>query len=147
MGRMKIIAIFVQGILMFAMTGRAAVQSDKNKQVLDRQKAFAAAILQSDWKKLETFCHADLIYTHSFGRVDTKSEFLTNIAKLRFEQWENETLSVNIYDNTAVVRSNLKVKLIAPNGEIQVSQQRTTDVWILQNQQWVLVAHQSTSYK
>jgi ketosteroid isomerase-like protein len=122
-------------------------QTDKMKAILERQKDFAAAILQSDWVKLETFCHEDLIYTHSFGRVDKKSDFLSNISKLKVEQWETESPIVKIYKDTAVVNSNLKVKLTRPNGEVQISQQRAVDVWVRHKKTWLLVSHQSTSYQ
>jgi ketosteroid isomerase-like protein len=142
------IIIFVTLVLIISGVIIIPAQTDINQQaVLDQQRAFASAILKSDWKKLEALCHDDLIYTHSFGRVDTKSEFLTNRAKLRVEQWENETPSIKVYKNTAIVHSNLKVKLTRPNGEVRVSQQRATDVWVLHNKKWLLVSHQSTSYQ
>jgi ketosteroid isomerase-like protein len=123
------------------------VNAQTKDSVAAKQKSFAEAIVKSDWKMLETFCHKDLIYTHSFGRVDTKDDFLRNIAKLKVELWDNDNMIINIYKNTAIVRSNLKVKLFRPDGEVQLSDQRATDVWLWEKRRWLLVSHQSTSFK
>jgi ketosteroid isomerase-like protein len=123
------------------------LQAQTSAQVLEQQKSFAEAIVKADWKTLEKFCHKDLIYTHSFGRVDTKEDFLRNISKLKIEMWDNESPSVSIYKNTAIIHSNLKVKIYTPDGEVQSSQQRATDVWLFEKKKWRLVSHQSTSFK
>jgi hypothetical protein len=87
-------------------------------------------------------------YIHSFGRVDTKADFIKNIARFTaIPRWENTDIKVTVYKNTAVVVSNLFVTLNMPDGTEQISQQRSSEVWIKVKKKWILLNHQSTSFK
>lgn len=129
-------------------TNAVKAQNTEQEQILARQMAFAETIKKLDWGNLPAFLSEEAIYIHSFGRVDTKADLLKNIARFKScSQWEHKNISVNIKKNIALIHSDLYVTLGLPDGTESSSQQRSTEVWIKQNKIWVLLSHQSTSFK
>ncbi len=120
----------------------------KIKEVVAQQAAFANTIMQTRWSELSKFLADEAMYVHSFGRVDTKAELIKNISRFKAcRQWENRNITVYVHKDIAIVHSNLFVTLTLPDGTEQVSQQRATDVWVMKKGEWLLQAHQSTSFK
>jgi ketosteroid isomerase-like protein len=136
-------------VLCFSLIhGQDVSQIKSKEEVLIRQQELAQTIMNKDWKSLPVFLAEEMKYVHSFGRIDTKTEFATNIARFtNVPQWEHRNITVDMLENVSVVHSDLFVTLVMPDGTSQVSQQRSTEVWKKTKSSWVLVAHQSTSFK
>jgi hypothetical protein len=122
--------------------------NDQIKKVLEHQTKLSEILTTQNWRELPLLLGDSMLYIHSFGRVDTKAEFLKNIAKfIAIPRWEYSDTKVQLYKNFAVVTSNLYVTLKLQDGSEQISQQRCTEVWKKEKKIWIMVNHQSTSFK
>jgi ketosteroid isomerase-like protein len=151
MKKSKHVQLFLLLIFCVLMTAQSLAQSTdsvKIKEVIARQAAFASTIMQINWNELANFLSDDLVYVHSFGRVDSKADLLKNIARFKAcKLWENKDIKVRLHKHIAIVHSNMFTTLTLPDGTETVSQQRATDIWVKQKGNWLLLAHQSTTFK
>jgi ketosteroid isomerase-like protein len=140
--------VFVCLIALFGFSFVLGNPVNKETSVIRAQQEMAATIVAQDWKSLDRMLTDDAVYVHSFGRVDTKSDLLKNIARFKsIHQWEYRDVSVRMYRGAAVISANLYVRLALPDGAEQSSQQRITETWIKQAGIWRLASHQSTGFK
>jgi hypothetical protein len=148
MKRLKILITISYMLLMSQSFAQVDKKSNETEKVITAQKNFAEILKTQNWTKLPSILGDSLLYIHSFGRVDTKVDFLKNIARFAsIPRWEYTEPKIQIYSNFAVLTNNLLVTLKMQDGTEQISQQRSTEVWKKEKRIWILVSHQSTSYK
>jgi ketosteroid isomerase-like protein len=142
--------ILLSTLLLFASYSFAQKhkKSSEIEKVQAAQKNFAAILTTQNWSQLPVTLGDSLLYIHSFGRIDTKSDFVKNIARFaQIPRWEYTDAKIQMHSNFAVLTNNLFVTLKMQDGTEQMSQQRTTEVWKKEKRDWILISHQSTSYK
>lgn len=103
------------------------------------------AMTKEDETTLNEILADDLIYTHSSGRVETKAEFIGNLAsgRTKYVSFERDDVKIRQYGDTAVVTGFAKVH-VTSNGRDLRFQVRFLDVYAKRNDTWQMVAWQST---
>lgn len=81
-------------------------ENDSRKQVAETEAAYQRAILASDVKTLESIVHPSYIWTHTTGQQDNRQKLLGDLTsgKLKYSKLETNSIVVNIYGDTAIVR-------------------------------------------
>ena len=89
--------------------------------------------------------HPNLVYIDYDGSRMTKDEFIASVKApaLHPEQIVNESMTANVYGNSAVVTGVYREKGVK-NGRPYQRRGRFTDTWVYQSGSWVCVASQST---
>lgn len=101
--------------------------------------------LKADVRSLDQLLADDWILTHSDGRVQTKSEYLGELAsRSRTNQAiANENVSLRAYGNTAIV-TGVSVQSGVSNGKPWNGRFRFTRVWIQRDERWTMIASHSS---
>ena len=117
----------------------AADPADAVRKVAD---GWYAAAVKQDGAALNQFLADDLSYTHAGGKVQTKSEYIAGVmtGPPHYESMTYSDMKIKVYGKTAVLTANADVKLVnSPLFRV-----RTLHVYVENNGQWQLVAHEST---
>jgi hypothetical protein len=145
--KLRILAVIVSFPLSFCW-GQNFKNDKTITEAIAAQKQFFQVLMMQKWEDLPALLGDEMKYIHSFGRIDTKTEYMTAIKRFpAIPQWEHTNINVNCYKNTCVVFSDLLVTLTMPDNSTQKSQQHSVEVWHKRKKQWVMVSHQSTSFK
>lgn len=83
-----------------------AAEEEARKQAGETEAAYQRAILASDVKALEGLLHPSFIWTHTTGQQDNREKMLGELTsgKLKYSKLETNSVVVNVYGDTAVVR-------------------------------------------
>ena len=103
------------------------------------------AMTRQDVQALEGILADDLSYTHSTGRLESKSEFISSLTsgRTKYQSIERDDVKVRQYGDAAVVTGSAKFHVNA-NGQDIKFQVRFTDVYAKRDGAWQMVAWQST---
>ena len=110
-------------------------------QALERE--LRDALLASDTRALDSMFSDDFIYQHASADVNMKDHFLRRIGEheLKFVVLEPSDVNIRVYKDAAVVTGQLTIRITKfRNNAIR----RFTRVYIRDNGQWKVVAHQSS---
>jgi ketosteroid isomerase-like protein len=141
--RSVIIFCFVSG--WWLLPGPALAQTAKVAQwvrELDRQR-FEAQI-KKDTARLNQLLADDLIYTHSSAVVETKPEFVANVAngKWDYRQANLSNVQVRVMGQTAIITGRGDL-VMANNGQPQNVNLLFTNVYVKRKGQWRMVSWHS----
>lgn len=116
-------------------------------EVHQAMEAWRVATLAQDAPALERLLHPQLIYSHSSGRLESKSD-IVNLAKAKkLPNTSMTTLGdqpVLFFGQTAIVRGNMDVGSKAADGSPTLLHLNVLYVWTRTPQGWQLVARQAT---
>jgi ketosteroid isomerase-like protein len=103
------------------------------------------AMLQVDTEDLNRILAEDLTYTHSNGKVDSKSELIASLksGERRYQRIEPEDVKVRLYGNTAILTGRAKLKTVSKGQETSF-QIQFTNVYAKESGRWQMVAWQSS---
>lgn len=109
--------------------------------VTNLEQQWEDALTKSDSNALEKLYDSTLIYTHSNGKVDTKSSYISAIraGTIKYEWMKRDEIRVNLYNQSAVVACHWQVRV---NGVTMNA--RYLHVYVQTPDGWKLVAHEST---
>lgn len=99
-----------------------------------------------DSAKLDAMVVADVSYAHSSGVVQNKKEMMQEAVNspTTYKNIEIERGTISIYNNTAVLRHNLRGVSVAPNGGAESPLNLgILQVWRKENGQWKIWARQA----
>lgn len=137
-------------MVLFGCTFLASAQENKNldsleNAVLKVESQWEEALTNANASALEKIYDDTLIYTHSSGKVDTKSSYISAIkaGATRYESMKRDDIKVSVYGQAAVVTCHWDVH-IASNGNKIDMNARYLHVYIRHKDGWKLVAHEST---
>lgn len=119
--------------------------SDPADEIGQAEQKWMAAIIGKDQQVLEEILSPDLIYTHSSGIVETKSQYITSVCggSLRYDTVTYDAPVIRIYGITGVMAT--KATMVGMNkGQPFNAQMRVLHVWVKEAGKWALVAHQTT---
>ena len=104
-----------------------------------------AAMVDVDSVVLEQVLSDDLVYAHSNGIVQSKSELIGALISGRFDYREVTThgLAVRVYGNAAVITGAADIEVGVGEKTIRASL-LFTDIYIRQGGVWRMVSYQST---
>jgi ketosteroid isomerase-like protein len=119
----------------------AAVQDE----VVQAEKAWAAAVLKGDHAALDKLLAEDLIYTHSSSVVESKSVYFGKLKSgaLKYDSLEHEGIKVVPYGNSAVLHCRVRMSGVS-EGQPFTAYAVMVHFWVKQGGSWKLVAHQAT---
>lgn len=107
-------------------------------------KRFAAQV-KNDVDTLATLLADDLVYTHSSSVVDGKTTYIDSLrtGKTKYESIEPSDVKVRVYGNTVIVNGMAKLA-VTSGGATNRFSLRYTDVWVMRDNKWQMVAWQAT---
>ena len=113
--------------------------------VLDAERRWAQSLVKGDLETLGRLYADDLVYVHSGGNVESKTEFLDRVRKggLKYQKVELVDPRVRVYGEAAVVNGAFDVSVIV-NGQPTTHRVIYVHVYARKDGEWRLVAHQTT---
>ena len=134
-------------LLFFLSLGAAgALMAAAADEVKKAETEWADAVKRQDMAALNRILSDDLVYTHSTGIIDSKSEYLNKMKSgaQKYEAIEHSDTKIRTYgDDTGVV--NTRVRMAGATKGVPFNNQLLmTHVWVKKDGRWQLVAHQTT---
>jgi hypothetical protein len=134
-------------ILLFSLPFvlKVNAQSDDPKmQVMLKMRDLKDALIAKDSVSLASLLNDDVSYGHSNGLIQTKLQLIGDVMSgvQDYKTIESSELNVRMYDNTAIVTTNVKVNLNFAGKPTNLSLY-VTSTWVKINGNWELVARQS----
>lgn len=131
-------------VLFLAAIAQAAAPKAE-QEVLAAMQSWKQGMLKRDAATLDKIFHADLTYSHSNGRTETKAEAIEAASKGAAVAESIEILEQNVrtYGNTALVKAKIDIKNVT-NGQATLLHLSVLHVWLKTPKGWQLVARQST---
>jgi ketosteroid isomerase-like protein len=112
------------------------------------ETAWTTAIKTRDGQALDALLSDQLIYAHSTGIVDSKSDYITKVTsgRQRYEGARHENMTIREYGDTVIVHARMHMWGTNQSGKFDdiVMAMHT---WIKRAGKWQLVAHQTTKIK
>lgn len=137
------IAVGALALFVPALTAQSAEEAVQNAE-----KAWASAAGRGDHTALAHLISDQLLYGHSSGLVENKSEYLDKIRNgtRKYQSIEHKNMVVKVFGNTAMVHATVRF--------LGTSQDKTFDdlvmllhLWVKQDGRWQLAGHQSTQLR
>ncbi|MFO1497797.1 MAG: nuclear transport factor 2 family protein [Verrucomicrobiota bacterium] len=112
---------------------------------LQLEQQWEDALTRSDISALDKLYDAEITYTHSNGKVDTKSSYLRSIQSgaTKYQSMKRDDIKVSVYGQAAVVTCHWEVHVVASGNKMDMTG-RYLHVYVQQKDGWKMVAHQST---
>jgi ketosteroid isomerase-like protein len=130
---------FVSLVLLLAASLYGAEPSDDVRQTAE---GWYRAAVKQDAAALNKLLSDDLTYCHAGGKMQTKSEYIAAVMNgpSHYESMTFTDMKIRLYGKTAILTGSVDVKLTnAPVFSV-----RTLHVYVENNGQWQLAAHEST---
>jgi ketosteroid isomerase-like protein len=115
--------------------------ADAGTAVKESSASWRKAVIKQDKAMLEKMLANDLVYAHSSGKTESKSEYIAAVTTgpSRYESFTETNTVVRVYGKAAILEGNVEVK---PPGR-QAYKVRTLEVYINDGGTWKMTAHQS----
>lgn len=113
--------------------------------VLKMEQQWEDALTKSDTAALDKLYDEKIVYTHSSGKVDTKSSYINTIKSgaTKYESMKRDDIKVTVYGKTAVVTCHWEVHVLAQGNKLDLNA-RYLHVYVQEGDGWKMVAHEST---
>jgi ketosteroid isomerase-like protein len=100
------------------------------------------AAVKQDAAALKRLLSDDLTYCHAGGKMQTKAEYIASVmdGPPHYESMTFNDMNIRLYGKTAILTGTVDVKLV----NTPVFRVRTLHVYVENNGQWQLAAHEST---
>ena len=112
-------------------------------RILSLENAWNGAEVNRDMRSLDLLIPATFVYTESDGSFMNKSQWMAQIRVNQYQRMANTGVSVQVYEDAAVVTGEYREKLQV-KGKMVVRSGRFTDTWIRRDGDWKCLASQST---
>jgi ketosteroid isomerase-like protein len=129
--------------------GAALAQAGDEAAVAQAVESFRKAVLSKDRKQFETLIADQVIYGHSDGRTETKTQYIDDATgqRVKWTSVELANQTIRVTGDTAIVRHNYvgdseRAGAKAPTTRIGVMM-----VWQKQGGHWKLLARQAYPMK
>ncbi|MFN3322365.1 MAG: nuclear transport factor 2 family protein [Bryobacteraceae bacterium] len=121
------------------------VLATASEEIRKAEEAWVTAITKNDGAAMGRILSDDLVYAHSTGLVESKREYIAALSSgnQKYAAVTYEDTNIRTYGDTAVV--NAKVRMTGTTkGQPFDNRLLMMHVWVKQQGQWRLVAHQTT---
>jgi ketosteroid isomerase-like protein len=137
--------IVLYAALLASIFQTCLAQDKKAEAILKLEQQWDDALTHSDTAALQKLYDDTLIYTHSNGKVDTKSSYIQAIQSgaTKYESMKRDDIKVTVYPETAVVTCHWEVRVGSPGNPTELNA-RYLHVYVHRKDGWKLVAHEST---
>jgi ketosteroid isomerase-like protein len=142
---MRRFALCLAGVLVLGYTAaRPQSGGQAEAEVKAAEQAWAKAATENDQAALANVLAPKLVYTHSTGLIESKSEYMKAVDTFqKYKAIEFENMRINVYGNAAIVNS--KARMVGTTrGTPFDNQLLIIHVWVKQGGKWQLAAHQTT---
>jgi len=123
------------------------LQAQKNTEdeIKQSEQKWIAAVKNQDRRAMGEILAKELVYTHSTGLVEDKSQYIAAVTSgnQKYDAIEYEAPVIRTYGNMAVVATKV-VMTGSTKGQPFNNRLRLLHVWVKQGGKWSLVAHQTT---
>lgn len=142
---MKVLCLILGGAVWATTVSNLAAQSRPAEEIRQAENQWIAAIKAHDQAALDKILSKDLVYTHSSGVVENKSQYIAAVTSgnQKYSSVEYETPAIQIYGATGVLATSARMTG-STQGVPFDNRLRLLHVWTKQGGSWVLVAHQTT---
>jgi len=105
------------------------------------------AMTDGDVGTLDELFAADLVYTHSDARADTKQSYLDKLAGgyFKYGPISHPEISIVVHGDCVLVFGDMRGE-VQLDGQMRVLNNKSLSVWVRQEGRWVLLAYQPTKY-
>ena len=124
---------------------RLAQAATTEEDIRKAEKAWSAAVTATDFAALDRILGDQLIYAHSTGAIESKSEYLGRLRSgaQKYDTIEHQSTTIRIYGDSAVAHSRARMAGKS-NGNPFDDRLMMMHFWVKQGGSWRLVAHQTT---
>jgi hypothetical protein len=129
-------------LLTVSLATIAASADDPTALVKEAAAGWQLGAVKQDPAALKRFLADDLQYAHAGGQVQNKEQYMAAVLKgpPRYETFTFADLKIQFYGKAAVLTAYCDVKMIGQES----FRVRTLQVYVENNGQWQMAAHQST---
>jgi hypothetical protein len=129
---------------LFALVEASDIASPK-KELLTMQHRRFEAMIRADLPALKLLLAEDLTYTHTNGKTESKTNFLSMLetGNLKYEAIETTSENVRMYGDTGVITGRSMMKVLYYGMSITLNTSFIA-VQVKSEGRWQLVAWQST---
>ena len=128
--------------LLLVIASSTAIAADNSALVREAALGWTQGAVKQDAAALRRFMADDLEYAHAGGQTQTKEQYIAAVTNgpARYESFTFSDLKIRFYGMAAVLTAYCDVKM-AGQDSFRV---RTLQVYVENNGQWQMAAHQST---
>jgi hypothetical protein len=129
--------------LLLAMVSIAAFAADPAELVHEAAQGWTQGAVKQDAAALQRFLAGDLQYAHAGGQLQTKEQYITAVTRgpAHYESFTFSDEKIRLYGpKAAVLTAFVDVKMVGRES----FRVRTLQVYVENNGQWQMAAHQST---
>jgi hypothetical protein len=112
-------------------------------RILALEHAWNQAEAFKDLKALDALFDNDLVYVDFDGTLMTKASFLAHVKSAHLEQVVTESMTVQIFNTTAIVSGAYRSNEFA-NGKRLQRRGRFIDTWVYKDSTWLCIAAEAT---
>ena len=122
-----------------------ALGADSEEEIRAAEKGWAEAVVSLDFGALEKIYHQDLIYAHSSGVIETKSEYMGKLrsGRQKYDVIEHHETKIVSQGDGAVTHSIVTMKGQNSAGPFD-NRLMLIHAWFKIGGSWRLAAHQTT---
>ena len=142
-GKKIALVLLVASLAPTLLRAQEVDQSAARTKILALEHAWNQAEALKDLKALDELFDNALVYVDFDGTLMTKAEFLSRVKFTHLEQVVTESMSVQMYGNTAIATGTYRSSEFK-NGKQVVRRGRFVDTWALKGSTWVCIAAQAT---
>src|SRR5438045_2771176 len=122
------------------MLAAALPAADPAQAVIEASKGWRQAAIQKDAAGLQRYLADDMIYNHADGHGQSKSEYIDAVVRSgRYESFTDAETKVRVYGKMAILSGFVDVKTVNQ----PLYRVHTLEVYVENNGQWQMTAHQS----
>jgi len=112
-------------------------------KILALEHAWNQAEAFKDLKALDALFDNDMVYVDFDGTLMTKAAFLARVKSTHLEQVVTESMTVQVFNTTAIVSGTYRSNEFKNGKRIQ-RRGRFVDTWVYKDSMWICVAAQAT---
>ena len=134
--------LLIIALLSVSLATSAVAADDPTASVKEAAAGWQAAAVKQDLAGLKRYLADDLQYAHAGGQVQNKDQYIAAVLKgpPRYETFTFADLKIQFYGKAAVLTAFCDVKMVGQDN----FRVRTLQVYVENNGQWQMAAHQST---
>lgn len=139
---------FLLTLTISAIAFTAPAATGDEQQITAAEKSWASAVIAKDFAKLDAMLTPDLIYAHSTGVIDDKTQYLQKMktGKQNYAGIEHKSTTVRMHGDSAVAHSMIRMHGTNAAGPFD-DNVMALHLWVKSKGKWLLAAHQTTKVK
>ena len=122
-----------------------AIAAGNDAELREAEKAWASAVASHNYAELDRILGEGLIYAHSTGHIESKAQYLGRLhsGAQKYDSIQHSKMTIRPYGDAAVVHSIVRMTGTS-DGKPFDDRLMMMHVWVKQEGQWRLAAHQTT---